>query len=265
MTTSRPIPWRDLGTGARAMVPWLAGVAPFGLVIGVTAAKAHIPTLAGWFTGPLIFAGSAQVATIGMLDKGAASIAVIATALMINLRLVLYSGAMATHWRGTPLWWRLLAGYLLIDPSFAVGVDRYERPGDRLRAHAHYLGGALALWVAWLAAIALGATAGAGLPASLHLDLLVPLFLLGEVVSRLRQPATRRAALTAAAVAVPALLVPLHLGVALATVAGIAVATATRPTAHRPSTPDRGDTARPPASTGRPLVPHPQYAKETSR
>ena len=51
---------RDIAAGARAMAPWLAGVVPFGLVIGVSAAQADIPTLAGWLTGPLIYAGSAQ-------------------------------------------------------------------------------------------------------------------------------------------------------------------------------------------------------------
>jgi predicted branched-subunit amino acid permease len=37
----------EFAAGARAMVPWLAGVTPFGLVIGVSAAQADIPTLAG--------------------------------------------------------------------------------------------------------------------------------------------------------------------------------------------------------------------------
>jgi hypothetical protein len=40
---------------------WL-GWSRFGLVIGVSA-QADVPALAGWLTGPLIYAGSAQVAT----------------------------------------------------------------------------------------------------------------------------------------------------------------------------------------------------------
>jgi branched chain amino acid efflux pump len=55
---------RDVAAGARAMAPWLAGVVPFGLVIGVSAAQADDPTLAGWLTGPLSYAGSAQVEII---------------------------------------------------------------------------------------------------------------------------------------------------------------------------------------------------------
>jgi predicted branched-subunit amino acid permease len=214
----------DFAAGARAMVPWLAGVTPFGLVIGVSAAQADIPTLAGWLTGPAIYAGSSQVAAIEMLDAGTAPIVVVITALVINLRLILYSGAIAAHWRGTPRWWRAVAAYLLVDPSFAVGIDRYQRPGDSTDAHRYYLGGAITLWIAWLLAIGAGATLGAQLPAALHLEFVIPLYLVGEIVPKLADRATRRAALTAAVVAVVAISAPLHLGVVFAIVAGLGAA-----------------------------------------
>jgi 4-azaleucine resistance transporter AzlC len=221
---------REVVGGARAMVPWLLGVVPFGLVIGVSAARADISTLAGVLTGPLIYAGSAQIATIELLDAGADPLVVVATALIINVRLVLYSAAMAPHWRGTPRWWRACAAYLLIDPSFAVGIDRYARSGDRERAHAYYLGGAVLLWVGWLAAIVVGAVAGAQLSAELRLEFVIPLYLIGEVVPRLGAPAVRRTAGTAAVVAVLALLAPLHLGVAVAVLAGLAAGLTVRKT-----------------------------------
>ncbi len=47
--------------GCRAMLPWLAGVVPFGLTIGVTVAGSSLDPVAGWLTAPLIFAGSAQL------------------------------------------------------------------------------------------------------------------------------------------------------------------------------------------------------------
>jgi predicted branched-subunit amino acid permease len=213
---------RDVVGGVRAMAPWLLGIGPYGLVIGVGAAHSGIPTGAGLLTGPAIYSGSAQVATIELLGAGAAPWVVIATALAINARLVVYSGAMATHWRDTPRWWRAIAAYLLVDPSFAVGVARYDQPGDRAAAHRHYLGGAVALWVAWLAAMAVGATAGARLPAGVHLEFVIPLFLVGEVAVRLTSRAMRRAALTAAVVAVLGYAAPLHTGVVAAIALGIA-------------------------------------------
>ncbi len=188
---------RDFVGGMRSMAPWLVGSVPFGLVIGVTAAQADLPTLVGWLTGPLIFGGTAQVATIQMLDAGAAPYVVILTVMVINLRLAIYSAAMATYWRGTPLWWRLLGGYLLVDPSFVVGAERYDRDPDRQPGHAHYLGGAILLWVTWLSVISVGAMVGAQLPQWLRLDFLIVLYLVGEIVPKLRQAAARRAVLVA--------------------------------------------------------------------
>ena len=214
--------------------PWLAGIVPFGLVIGVSAAQADIPALAGWLTGPLIYAGSAQLATIGMLSAGAAPMAVVAVALVINVRLIFYSATMARHWRGTPWWWRLAAGYLLVDPSVAVGLDGYRRLG-RDRGHAHYLGGAVLLWVFWLAAIGAGAAAGAGLPAWLHLEFVIPLYLVGQAIAKLADPAPRRAIFAAAAVALLALSAPLQLGIALAIAAGVAAGLTARPAASAQS------------------------------
>jgi predicted branched-subunit amino acid permease len=222
----------DIAAGARAMVPWLAGIVPFGLVIGVSAAQADVPTLAGWLTGPLIYAGSAQVATIGMLDAGAAPVVVVASALIINIRLIFYSATMARYWRGTPWWWRMVAAYLIVDPSVSVGLDGYQRLG-RGRGHAHYLGGAVLLWVSWLAAIAAGTMVGAGLPAWLHLEFVIPLYLVGQAIAKLAHPAQRRAILAAAAVALLALSAPLQLGIALAIVAGAAVGLTVRPEVRR--------------------------------
>ena len=71
---------RDIAAGARAMVPWLVGIVPFGLVIGLSAAQAEIPTLAGWLTSPLIYSGSVQVATIGA--PPASSISIVATCVL---------------------------------------------------------------------------------------------------------------------------------------------------------------------------------------
>jgi predicted branched-subunit amino acid permease len=212
----------DLLGGARAMVPWLLGVVPFGLVIGVSAARADIPLVAGWLSGPLIYSGSAQVAAIELLDAGAAPVVVVIAVLAINLRLVMYSASMAPRWAGAPRWWQALAAYLLVDPSFAVGAGGYDTIADRRRAHLHYLGGGITLWVAWLLAITIGATAGTGLPAWLRLEMVIPLFLIGEVVNKMRDRPTAAAAGAAALVAVVAAPIPMHLAPVVAIGVGVA-------------------------------------------
>jgi predicted branched-subunit amino acid permease len=217
----------DVIRGARAMAPWLVGVVPFGLVIGITAAHADIPAAAGWLTGPLIFAGSAQVATIQLLAGGGAAIAVVAAALAINLRLVLYSATMAPHWRSLPRRTQALAAYTLVDPTLAVGVRAYDSSADPAVGHRHYLGAAVTLWLAWVAAITVGLTVGSALPRALHLELVIPLFLAGEVVPRVTNRASARAVTVAIALAIVGRWVPLHLGTFVAIAGGIAVAVVT--------------------------------------
>jgi predicted branched-subunit amino acid permease len=213
--------------GARAMAPWLLGIVPFGLVIGVSAARADIPLLAGWLTGPLIFGGSAQVTTIQLLDSGTAAVVVVAAALAVNLRLVLYSATLAPHWRDAPRWWQAMAASVLIDPSLAVGVDGYGQADTPRHGHLHYIGGAVALLVAWVAAITVGATLGTALPDALQLELVIPLFLIGEVVPRLTSRATNRAVGVAVAVGVVGTWAPLHLGTLLALGGGLVAAVVT--------------------------------------
>jgi len=213
-------PHHDVLAGVRAMTPWLVGIVPFGVAIGVSASRTDLPILAGWLTGPLIYGGSAQVAVIDLLGAGTAPVVVVAAALAINARLVLYSATMAPRWRATPRWWRALAAYLLVEPSLAVGIDGYDRTTDPRRGHRHYLGGAVLLWAAWLLAIAVGATAGTRLPVGLQLEFVIPLFLAGEVAARLTSRPVRHAAAVAAVVAVVALAAPLHVGPLVAIAAG---------------------------------------------
>jgi predicted branched-subunit amino acid permease len=231
-TTTRATARGHVLGGARAMAPWLFGIVPYGFVIGVSAAAADIPKLVAWLTGPLVFSGSAQVATLELLGKGAAPVVVVVAALAINLRLVLYSAAMAEHWTGTSRRWRAVAASMLVDPTLAVGVAAYEQADDANDAHLHYLGGAVTLGVAWLAAITLGMTVGSSLPAGLHLEFVIPLFLVGEVTRRATTRAARHGVTVAVVLAVIATGVPLHLGVLLAIAGGTAAAVAAAETAR---------------------------------
>lgn len=226
-TAAPPIARDGFVAGARAMLPWLVGVVPFGLTIGVTIAESSIDPLAGWATGPLIYAGSAQLAGIELLDEGAAPLVVIITVLVINARFVVYSGAMAPWWAPTTRRFRAFAAYLLVDPSYAVGTEAYRRGADGHadeRAHAHYLGAGITLWATWQLAIGIGILTGDALPDTSLLTLVVPYYLLAEVVRVSRSRPAAAAAIVGAVVAVGASPLPMHSGAVLAIVAGVATA-----------------------------------------
>lgn len=226
VTTDAERRWRSevcvaAAGGARAMLPWLVGVVPYGVVIGVTISAGTVDTATGVATGPAIYSGSAQLAALDMLERSATPAVAVATVLALNARLAFYSGGMAPHWRGTSRRFRLLAAALLVDPSYAVGRAGYAEHGAH-RGHRHYLGAALTLFVAWHAAIVTGLLVGSGVPEGLHLEHAVPLFLVAEVA---RSARTRPAVLAAAVgglVAVSGSGLPLHAGPLAGIGAGIA-------------------------------------------
>jgi predicted branched-subunit amino acid permease len=212
----------DAIAGARAMIPLLAGVTPMGLVIGVAVVQSGIPVAVGLATGPLIYAGSAQLAIIDLLRQRAPLLIVMVSVLAINARLALYGTVLAGRWRTTPRWWRALAAYLLIDPSFIIGVDGYQQR----RGHAYYLGGAVVLWLGWQASIVAGAVIGSAVAPSLELDFVAILYLVAMAVLKATEPAVRVGVVAAAVAAAVGALLPIHSGPVIGIVAGVAAALA---------------------------------------
>lgn len=222
----------DLIGGARAMLPWLVGVVPFGMVIGVTIGAGTVDHAVGVATGPLIYSGSAQLAALDMIERGAAPLITVTTVLSLNARLIFYSGGMAAHWRGTSRRFRLVASALLVDPSYAVGQAGYADHGGR-RGHLHYVGGGAALFAAWHFAILTGLLVGAAVPPALHLEHAVPLFLVAEVAHACRTRPELAAATIGGITAVAGHGLPLHAGPLLGILAGIVAGSAASPRASR--------------------------------
>jgi predicted branched-subunit amino acid permease len=223
---------RGLGEGARAMAPVLAALAPFGFVIGATVSTTSMPSPAGWATSWLIYAGSAQLAVVQLVDGGAALLVVVATTIALNARFVAYGAGLAPHWADEPRWWRAVAAYLLVDPTYALTVARYSRPGTRTERRAYFLGAALTLWIGWQIVTAAGVLVGAGVPDALALEFAAPLCLVGLLVPRASAHDTRRAAVVAGSISLGAVALPLHLGALVGAIAGVTAAAAFRPAKH---------------------------------
>lgn len=216
--------------GIRAMAPVLAALAPFGFVIGATVATSSVPSLAGWATSWLIYAGTAQLAVIQLIDGGAAVLVVVATTIALNARFIAYGAGLAHHWRDESRRWRAMAAYLLVDPTYALTVARYARPGTRAERRAYFLGAALTLWVGWQVVTAAGVLVGASVPDGLSLEFAAPLCLVGLLVPQASTRDKRGVAAVAAAVSLVAVGLPLHLGALVGAAAGVAAACAFRRT-----------------------------------
>ena len=217
-------------TPARAVVrqgfgdvlPLMLGYLPFGLVLGATIADSSVPDVLGWATSPLIFAGAAQLAVVDLLDTGAALAVVVATALVINARHLMYSAAIAPWFRGTPLWWRLTAPHLMADPVYTFAAARFPGLPSQRSQRIYWLTVGLTGWVAWSLMTAAGIVLGAQLPAALDLQLAVPLVFLALLVPAVTDRPTLAAAVVGGLATVAADGLPLHLGLLAGALTGVA-------------------------------------------
>ena len=197
---------------------------PFGLALGASLAATGLHPLVAWSSSPLLFGGAAQLLAVQQLDAGASAAVVVAAALVVNARMLLYSASLAPHVRGWHGRWRWAGAYLLADPVYALAIGRYGRPdgggADRARLAYYFTAGAT-LWVGWMLLTGAGIVLAGALPAGLRLELAAPLTFLLLLAPMLTSRATYAAAVTGGIVAVAAQGLPLGLGLLTGAAAGI--------------------------------------------
>ena len=215
--------YRMFGAGFAAVAPMLPGVAPFGMVAGLTAAGAGLSMAQAMAMSIFIFAGASQLATLQLIAEGAIPAVILLTALTINLRFAMYSASLAPHFQYLGARWRVPMAYLLVDQNYALSINRFHRsshqPGDF--DHWFFIGAGVALWLTWQASTALGAWLGTGVPRAWSLDFAIPLVFMVLLVPSLRDGPHIVAAAVGGAVATVAAGMPFNLGIVIGALAGI--------------------------------------------
>ncbi len=210
--------------GARAELPILLGVAPFGLIFGAIAVAAGLPATLAQAMSSIIFAGSAQFIAAELIAVATPALVLLTTTFIVNLRHLLYSASLAPYVRGLPLRWKMVLAYLLTDEAYAVTIIHYtESDSPAATRHWFFLGAGLALWTTWQLSTAVGIFLGAAIPASWSLDFALALTFIGIVIPTLRDRPHAGAALGAGLVAVLAAGWPYKLGLMGAALTGILV------------------------------------------
>ncbi|WP_394837517.1 AzlC family ABC transporter permease [Pendulispora rubella] len=218
--------WNEFLLGVRRELPMQLGVVPFGMIYGVLAVQSGMSPLAAQLSSSIVFAGSAQLVIAQMLAAGGSPFVILLTAIILNVRHVLYSASLGPHVGRLPRRWRLALAYLLTDEAYAVAIGRYvetaEKPPQPDERHWHFLGAGLTLWSFWNASTLLGVTMGAQLSPAWGLDFAIPLTFVALLVPSLGDGPSRVAALFGAVASVVLVAVPLKLGLFCAMLVGIA-------------------------------------------
>lgn len=212
--------------GAGAVAPMVPGVAPFGIVAGLTAVGTGLDTLQAMAMSLLIFAGASQLATLQLLANDAMPLIILLTVCTINLRFAMYSASLAPHFHRLGRGWRFALAYVLVDQNYAASINRFTRGEGSEHGHWFYLGAGTVLWLTWQTATAVGVFAGARVPRDWSLDFAIPLVFMVLLVPALRERAHIVAAIVGGTVATVAADAPMHLGIVTGALAGIVAGTA---------------------------------------
>jgi predicted branched-subunit amino acid permease len=214
-----PALWRE---GVRAGLPSLFGIAAWGLVVGVAMVKSGLTVPQALGMTLLVFAGSAQLASLPLIVAGAPIWVVFATALMVNLRFVIFSALLAPHFAHLPWKKRVMLGYTAGDLTVAIFLQRFptEQPAP---GKVSYLKGLLIPnWTAWQVGSIAGVFLGSAVPAEWGLGFAGSLAILCLLVPMVMNSAALCGVLVASATALLAFGLPYKLGLLVAVLLGMA-------------------------------------------
>jgi 4-azaleucine resistance transporter AzlC len=135
----------------------------FGLVYGLSAAKAGFSPIEAQAMSLLTFAGAAQFVAVGSVVGGLSWLAIVALTAFLNARHVLYSAALAPYLTATPRWMRAAMAWVLTDEAFALAIAHFRRIG-RGDVRGYWIGAIVSTWIPWNLATLVGATIGGSIP-----------------------------------------------------------------------------------------------------
>lgn len=217
--------------GFKAGAPTLFGIAAWGMVVGIAMVKAGLSVPQALGMTLLVFAGSAQLASLPLIAANAPIWVIFTTALVVNLRFVIFSALLAPHFAHLPWKTRFGLGYISGDMSVALFLQRFPSPAPEAGKLSYLKALMLPNWGAWQTGSIAGILLGSTVPAAWGLGFAGTLAIACITVPLVTNKAALCGVAVAAAVSVAAFGLPYKLGLLAAVVVGMFTAMAVEETA----------------------------------
>lgn len=173
-------------SGAKAMLPITTGVIPFGLVMGTVAADANLSLIQTMGMNTFVFAGASQLAALDLMLKDTPALVIIVTGIIINLRFLLYSAALAPVFEKEKFLKKFFTSYTLTDQTYTALIINEDKLKNNHEKISFYLGSAVVMFFAWQLSVLSGFIFGNFASKSISLDYAVPLSFIALVVPTLK-------------------------------------------------------------------------------
>ena len=207
--------------GVRDTLTVVPSYLPFALVCGVASVNAGLTTGAALALPALVFGGSSQAVVTQFIQSSASIWVAILSGCVVNLRMAVYSAAMAPRLRGLSPLKRVAAAFFLVDNSFALIQKRAEASPHDAHLLAYYAGLSSMVWPFWVVFCAVGIFAGNIVPTSWQLDFAIPLSFIAIVATAIRSVPAGVSAIAGGVASLLLFDLPLKLGLIVACLVGL--------------------------------------------
>lgn len=212
----------------RIAAPTMPGIAAWGMVTGMAMVKSGLTLWQALGMTFFVYAGSAQLAALPLIAADVPAWVVFATALVVNLRFVIFSAAIGPHFAHLSWKWRLWYGYFSADIIAALFPRRFPAPTfDQTAGKAGFYSGiGYPNWLCWQTGSVAGILLAGQIPESWNIGYAGTLALLAILIPLTFNAAALAGVVTAGGIAVAFAELPYRLGLLLGVVAGMAAALA---------------------------------------
>ncbi len=205
------------------LLPAMVATTVWGFVTGVAMIKSGLSTLEASAMTLLVYAGSAQLTALPLIESQAPLWLIFVAGFIVNIRFIIFGAALQPYFRELNWRKRLGLGYLSSDMAFVLFMSRYGDSSERnSREQLWYmLGIVIPGWISWQCASLLGVFMGAYVPASWSLDFAAILALMAILIPLVNTRPMWACLCAAGTVAWVGQWLPLRLGLVAAVIAGV--------------------------------------------
>lgn len=217
---------RAFREGFRACAPTMPGIFAWGMVTGMAMVKTGLTIWQALGMTFIVFAGSAQLASLPLIAANAPIWVVFVTAMVVNLRFVIFSAAIGPHFGHLPWYKRVWHGYFNADITMALfprhfPAESVSHPQGKV---GFFNGIGYSNWCAWQAGSVVGILLASQIPESWGIGYAGTLALLAITIPLTINSAALVGVVVASVVAVAAAGLPYRLGLLLAVIFGMTAA-----------------------------------------
>ena len=212
--------------GRRISTATMPGIFAWGMVTGMAMVKSGLTIWQALGMTFLAYAGSAQLASLPLIAANASLWVVFATALVVNLRFVIFAAAIGPHFTHLPWYKRLWYGYFNADIAAGFFPQRFpletlDQPEGKV---GFFTGICYPNWIAWQSGSVAGILLASQIPQSWGIGFAGTLALLAVLIPLTFNAAALAGVVVASVVSLLAHSLPYRLGLLLAVILGMVAA-----------------------------------------